>query len=137
MMMVVTKMVVVFVLLSFDVTTSLSTNNVIMNSGKNPIKPKPKLNKPKRESRSRLKRRNQQQRQHSSSSSSSDPPYITCSSSIELERAINMFIRPTDKVLEFGSQFSTVSLQILKSIDGVKHGGEVVFVDIEREEEED
>jgi len=58
---------------------------------------------------------------------------IVCSSSIELERAIDFFVKPTDSVLEIGAQLSDTSLQIQtiiqsKSSDS-QSGGKALFVE--------
>ena len=104
-----------------DVTNSLSTPSTTTNS---------------KERRLRLQQLQQLQQQRSNHQSTSRseknssgngggiPKYITCSSSIELERAIQWFVKPTDTVLEFGSQFSNVSLQILNKVKGGEEGGE-------------
>ena len=118
------SLLVLFLLLSchIDITNSLSINN---NNNKRERRQQPKTSERKKE------RSGGNSNSNSNSNSNNSPKYITCSSSIELERAIRWFCKPTDTILEFGSQFSNVSLQILQTVttkggdDDAEGGGRV------------
>jgi hypothetical protein len=77
---------------------------------------------------------NEQQEQASFTSSSrshtfTPPPIIACSSNIEVERAISMYIRPNDTILELGSHLSQVSTHLCQTIG---HHGKAILVDVQR-----
>jgi tRNA A58 N-methylase Trm61 len=61
----------------------------------------------------------------------SNTPIITCSSSIELQRAIAEFCKPNDVVLELGAQLSDTSLEVCRTIGPQ---GKALLVDVERSE---
>ncbi len=61
----------------------------------------------------------QQQRQETKSKKSSRTttiPIIACSSNIELQRAISLYIKPNDSVLELGSQLNDISTYICERV---------------------
>jgi hypothetical protein len=58
-------------------------------------------------------------------------PIVTCSSSIELERAISFYCKPGDSVLELGAQLSDASRQLCQTIGPT---GKANLVDVERSE---
>lgn len=57
------------------------------------------------------------------------PPIIACSSTIEVIRAVSMYIRPNDTIFELGSQLSQISTHLCQTIG--PHG-KAVLVDIQR-----
>jgi hypothetical protein len=60
---------------------------------------------------------------------SNTPNLFTCSSSIELERAVSFFCRPGDCVLEMGAQLSDASLKLCQIVGPE---GKAFLVDVER-----
>lgn len=84
---------------------------------------------------------NSLQHQHSTlKGKSKSVPIVACSSTIELQRAINFYIQPNDNVLELGSQLNEVSKFIYDKISYSKNSkegtrkGSVVFADIKRKD---
>ena len=71
----------------------------------------------------------QQQWSISKAHSSNYPPIIACSSTIEMIRAISMYIRSNDTILELGSQLSQVSTHLSQTIG--PHG-KAILVDVHR-----
>ena len=65
------------------------------------------------------------------SPSSSPPPIITCKSTAQVERAIDIYIQPNDIVLELGAQLSGTSAHLCRAIGS---DGRAVLVDVKRKE---
>ena len=57
-------------------------------------------------------------------------PIVACSSSIELHRAVDMYLKPDDTIIELGAQLSDVSAHICRKI---RSSGHAVLVDIKRD----
>lgn len=66
-----------------------------------------------------------------SSKKTSPPPIISCSSAIEIQRAIDFYIKPKDQVLELGALLAETSLSLCRSVGSE---GKVVLVDVKRKD---
>ena len=60
---------------------------------------------------------------------SSPPPIIACKSTAEVQKAIDIYIKPNDVVLELGAQLSDTSAHLCRAVGD---NGKAVLVDVER-----
>lgn len=63
------------------------------------------------------------------SSGLSPPPIIACKSTSEVQRAIDIYVKPNDVVLELGAQLSDTSAHLCRAVGA---GGRAVLVDVKR-----
>lgn len=66
-----------------------------------------------------------------SSRKNAPPPIIACSSTTEVHRAISLYIKPQDFVLELGAQLSDTSTHLCRTIGS---DGRAVLVDVKRKD---